>query len=335
MDMLRFRNSRSARRGNPITARSTNPAEFDSLYAYSPYHNVKSGVTIPATLIMTSDHDDRVFPAHSFKFAAAMQHADPQGNPILLRVETRAGHGQGIPTAKLIERGGRHLRLHLACLRDGRGFRLSSAGTLVQYRHRAREVRPMNDPASRLPARMSTTMRISFMHDPHLRSIRFAAALLALGAFGVATAAPDSALKAAVADPGRTANFVARDTVRHPVEELSFFGIKPDMTVVELWPGGGYWTEILGPYLAKSGTYYVALQSTDDKEGNQTVSRWHSRIAAEKDRLGTIHETTLAAGHFDIAPPGSADLVLTFRNLHNWMDGGYARPSPGRAASRR
>ena len=182
----------------------------------------------------------------------------------------------------------------------------------------------MNDPASRLPARMSTTMRISFMHDPHLRSIRFAAALLALGAFGVATAAPDSALKAAVADPGRTANFVARDTVRHPVEELSFFGIKPDMTVVELWPGGGYWTEILGPYLAKSGTYYVALESTDDKEGNQSVSRWRSRIAAEKDRLGTIHETTLAAGHFDIAPPGSADLVLTFRNLHNWMDGGYA-----------
>jgi predicted methyltransferase len=171
---------------------------------------------------------------------------------------------------------------------------------------------------------MSNTMRISFMHDPNLRSIRFAAALLALGAFGVAAAAPDSALKAAVAAPGRSANFVARDAARHPVEELSFFGIKPDMTVVELWPGGGYWTEILGPYLAKSGTYYVALESTDDKEGNQSVSRWHSRMAAEKDRLGTIHETTLAAGHFDIAPPGSADLVLTFRNLHNWMDGGYA-----------
>jgi predicted methyltransferase len=163
------------------------------------------------------------------------------------------------------------------------------------------------------------------MHDPNFRSLRIAATLLAFGACAVTAAAtPDPALKAAVADPGRTASFVVRDAARHPVEELTFFGIKPNMTVVELWPGGGYWSEILGPYLAKSGTYYAALQSTDDNEGSQTASRWHSRMAAEKSRLGTIHETTLAAGHFDIAPPGSADLVLTFRNLHNWMDGGYA-----------
>ena len=64
---------------------------------------MRPGVDYPATLIMTGDHDDRVFPAHSFKFAAAMQHADPHGQPILLRVETRAGHGQGMPTAKLID----------------------------------------------------------------------------------------------------------------------------------------------------------------------------------------------------------------------------------------
>ncbi|MGD0504948.1 MAG: methyltransferase [Steroidobacteraceae bacterium] len=162
------------------------------------------------------------------------------------------------------------------------------------------------------------------MHDSKLRSIRFAAAILALGACAAAAAAPDSALNAVVADPARSANFVARDPVRHPAEELGFFGIKPDMAVVELWPGGGYWTEILGPYLAKSGTYYVALESTGTEEGSKSVSHWRSRMTAEKDRLGTIHETTLDAGHYDIAPPGSADLVLTFRNLHNWMDGGYA-----------
>ena len=81
------------------------------------------------------------------------------------------------------------------------------------------------------------------MHDFKLRSIRFAATILALGACAAAAAAPDPALKAAVADPRRSANFVARDPIRHPVEELEFFGIKPDMTVVELWPGGGYWTE--------------------------------------------------------------------------------------------
>jgi prolyl oligopeptidase len=79
------------------------PKEFRALYAYSPYHNARAGVDYPATLILTGDHDDRVFPAHSFKFAAAMQHEDPHGKPILLRVETRAGHGQGMPTAKRID----------------------------------------------------------------------------------------------------------------------------------------------------------------------------------------------------------------------------------------
>jgi predicted methyltransferase len=137
-------------------------------------------------------------------------------------------------------------------------------------------------------------------------------------------AAPDAALKAAIANPARSPNFVARDTARHPAEELAFFGIKPGMTVVELWPGGGYWSEILGPYLAKQGTYYVALEPATNTEAEQGNAKWHARIAAMKSQVGTIHETALGADHFDIAPPGSADLVLTFRNLHNWMDGGYA-----------
>jgi len=154
-----------------------------------------------------------------------------------------------------------------------------------------------------------------------------ASTLIALGAYvTAATAATDPALTAAVADPGRTAAFVARDEARHPVEELSFFGITPKMTVVELWPGGGYWTEILGPYLAKGGgNYYVALEASGGSEEVKGVTRWRARIAAQKDRLGTIHETRLGAGHFDVAPPASADLILTFRNLHNWMDAGYAK----------
>jgi prolyl oligopeptidase len=71
--------------------------------AYSPLQNLRSGVNYPPTLITTADHDDRVFPAHSFKFTAAMQHADPHGQPILLLVESRAGHGGGMPTSKLID----------------------------------------------------------------------------------------------------------------------------------------------------------------------------------------------------------------------------------------
>lgn len=102
MDMLRFREFTVGKAWESDYGSVENADEFRALYAYSPYHNVRPDVDYPATLIMTGDHDDRVFPAHSFKFAAAMQHADPQGNPILLRVETRAGHGQGLPTEKLI-----------------------------------------------------------------------------------------------------------------------------------------------------------------------------------------------------------------------------------------
>jgi len=139
-----------------------------------------------------------------------------------------------------------------------------------------------------------------------------------------AGSAPDPALIDAVASPARTAAFRARDAARHPAEELTFFGLEPSMTVVELWPGGGYWTEILGPYLRDHGRYYVALPPPGNPEEDRGVAHWRARMAAEADRLGTLHETTLGKGHYDIAPPGSADLVVTFRNLHNWMYDGYA-----------
>jgi len=160
---------------------------------------------------------------------------------------------------------------------------------------------------------------------PFVSSCTAAFALCACLITVARAAAPDAVLGAIIADPARTPAFAARDKARHPAEELSFFGLAPKMTVVELWPGGGYWTEILGPYLAKTGgTYYVALNAPGDQEEDKGVARWRARVAAQKDRLGTLHETRLGSGYFDIAPPGSADLVLTFRNLHNWMDGGYA-----------
>ena len=78
-------------------------ADFKTLLAYSPLHNIREGVAYPPTMVMTGDHDDRVFPAHSFKFAAALQHAQAGEAPVVIRIETRAGHGAGKPTAKLIE----------------------------------------------------------------------------------------------------------------------------------------------------------------------------------------------------------------------------------------
>jgi predicted methyltransferase len=148
---------------------------------------------------------------------------------------------------------------------------------------------------------------------------------LSLFAAGAAKAAAvDPALAAAVASPERTAAFVARDSARHPVEELSFFGLAPTMTVVELWPGGGYWTEILAAYLAPAGHFYAALPAPGNSEEDASVARWRARIAAQGKRFGTVQETTLGKDSYAIAPAGSADLVLTFRNLHNWMDDGYA-----------
>ncbi|MCP6390665.1 prolyl oligopeptidase family serine peptidase, partial [Klebsiella pneumoniae] len=73
------------------------------LRAYSPYHNLKPGVSYPPVLVTTADTDDRVVPGHSFKYAAALQAADPAGAPHLIRIETRAGHGSGKPTDKIIE----------------------------------------------------------------------------------------------------------------------------------------------------------------------------------------------------------------------------------------
>ncbi len=79
------------------------PEEFAALYAYSPYHQVKPGTAYPPTMVITADHDDRVVPAHSFKFAAALQHAQAGDSPVLIRIETRAGHGSGKPVSKMIE----------------------------------------------------------------------------------------------------------------------------------------------------------------------------------------------------------------------------------------
>ena len=104
MDMLRFQKFTVGKAWtSDYGASDASADQFAYLYAYSPYHNVKDGVTYPPTMVMTSDHDDRVFPAHSFKYAAALQHAQAADAPVLLRVESKAGHGGGRPTEKIIE----------------------------------------------------------------------------------------------------------------------------------------------------------------------------------------------------------------------------------------
>lgn len=103
MDMLRFHKFTIGWAWISEYGSPDNPEEFQALYAYSPLHNLKPGTQYPATLITTADHDDRVVPAHSFKFAAALQATHHGQAPVLIRIETKAGHGAGKPTAKQIE----------------------------------------------------------------------------------------------------------------------------------------------------------------------------------------------------------------------------------------
>ncbi len=103
MDMLRFHKFTIGWAWTSDYGSPDDPEEFKALYAYSPLHNLKPGTAYPATLITTADHDDRVVPAHSFKFAAALQAAHAGDHPVLIRIETKAGHGAGKPTAKIIE----------------------------------------------------------------------------------------------------------------------------------------------------------------------------------------------------------------------------------------
>ena len=103
MDMLRFHKFTAGRFWVDDYGSADDPEEFKALHAYSPYHNLKEGVKYPPTLVTTADTDDRVVPGHSFKFAARLQEAHAGDAPVMIRIETKAGHGAGKPTAKIIE----------------------------------------------------------------------------------------------------------------------------------------------------------------------------------------------------------------------------------------
>jgi prolyl oligopeptidase len=103
MDMLRFQKFTIGWAWTSDYGSSDDPHQFEWLIAYSPLHNLRAGVAYPPTLITTADHDDRVFPGHSFKFAARLQEVQSGDAPVLIRIESKAGHGAGKPTAKVIE----------------------------------------------------------------------------------------------------------------------------------------------------------------------------------------------------------------------------------------
>jgi predicted methyltransferase len=158
--------------------------------------------------------------------------------------------------------------------------------------------------------------------------LKITRALALLLCLACAEAGADDALRQAIAGAHRTPAFVARDAVRKPYEELRFLGLRPGATVVEISPGGGYWTEILAPYLRDHGKLYVGQFPLESVKGRAGYERAHKafldKLAANEPVYGRVSVTEFAKGYYDIAPPASADFVLTFRNLHNWVAGDYA-----------
>ena len=152
------------------------------------------------------------------------------------------------------------------------------------------------------------------------------AGFLALAACHSTPAAFDS-IDNAIANPHRSADFVARDHARNPAGTLRFFDVKPDMTVVEIWPGAGWYSEILAPMLRGNGRLYAAHFSADSNVPyfQRSLAAYQAKLAAKPSLYDQVILTELAPpASVNIAPAGSADRVLTFRNVHNWAKAGQA-----------
>lgn len=133
---------------------------------------------------------------------------------------------------------------------------------------------------------------------------------------------PDSALEALIAASHRSPENIARNEYRHPAETLEFFGLEPDMTVLEILPALGWYTEILAPYLAEKGRLYVAHFSPDGIASYmpKVLGLFERRMRNEPEVFGRVTVRHInPPGEISVAPPGTVDLAMTFRNVHNWI----------------
>ena len=171
--------------------------------------------------------------------------------------------------------------------------------------------------------------RKSFAHDIATGTL----ALLLAGTASLATGdeldpVTNAALDAAMGGEHRSAENRARDVYRHPKETLTFFGFRSDMTVVEVWPGGGWYTELLAPVLKERGKLYAAQYGVNPPFAyqRQYFGEFMSKIGTTPDLYRDVTVTALDFPYeLRIAPAGSADLVVTFRNVHNWAGEGYGQ----------
>jgi predicted methyltransferase len=165
-------------------------------------------------------------------------------------------------------------------------------------------------------------MKLNIARRKSVRTAVQIALCAALATVGIARA--DDSLRARVDDAQRSETNRARDVYRHPYETLSFFGLRDDETVIEIWPGGAaWWTEILAPWLHDHGHYVAALPpdaaSDEALAGNR---KFAARVASDTQRYGGTQIVSFPGAGF--VAPNSADAILTFRNLHNWLSAGKA-----------
>ena len=152
-------------------------------------------------------------------------------------------------------------------------------------------------------------------------------ALTLCSAFTLATSAPidgkNTRLSEIITGEHRSESHIARNTSRHPIETLNFFELRPDMTVIEIWPGGsGWYTEILAPYLKPQGKFYAAHFSSHSsvKYFRTSLDKFQTKMSSHPPQYEAVTITALdIPKETTLAPPGSVDRVLTFRNVHNWL----------------
>jgi predicted methyltransferase len=154
-----------------------------------------------------------------------------------------------------------------------------------------------------------------------------AAAVLIAGCAMTSTRqATAQALDNILADPHRPEADRARDRYRHPKDTLLFLGIRPEMTVLEVWPEPGWYTDIIAPLVRDRGKYFAAVMEPDPASRFVTarLAEFRSKLAANPTLYGNATVVTFPSHGGDVVPPGSIDLVVTFRNIHNWMAEGTA-----------
>ena len=176
---------------------------------------------------------------------------------------------------------------------------------------------------------MPQPSRIRLDRLPGLRLHALLRLALAMACLAPAVAEVDrTALDAIATGAHRSEGNQARNVYRNPIETLAFFEVAPDMTVVEVWPGRGWYTEVLAPYLRDTGTLYAAaftLSASDTLDYRRRIqAAYEAQLKAQPDQYDQVSITELGAPNaWTAAPAGTADRVLTFRNVHNWMKGGF------------